>query len=59
MQQKRDELVAQAQPAAGLFDNVEPEAVSTGAELNRRNKGSENGDRGTRADPRSLLPDPA
>jgi hypothetical protein len=35
MQAKRDELVAQARPPAGLFDQIEPEALLAGAELNR------------------------
>jgi hypothetical protein len=35
MQAKRDELVAQARPPAGLFDQVEPEVLRAGAELNR------------------------
>jgi hypothetical protein len=35
MQQKRDELVAQARPPDGLFDQIEPEALRAGAELNR------------------------
>jgi hypothetical protein len=35
MQQKRDELAAQARPPEGLFDEVRPEALRAGAELNR------------------------
>jgi hypothetical protein len=35
MQAKRDELVAQARPPDGLFDQIEPEALRAGVELNR------------------------
>jgi hypothetical protein len=59
MQAKRDELVAQARPPDGLFDNVEPEAVRAGAELNRLFAAELNRrKRGAGEESRSPVPDP-